>query len=55
MRFPNSFQIDECSIPEEMTISEYRRSQYGRSEPPRRRTWRERRPRITARRKAKSD
>jgi hypothetical protein len=39
MRFTNNFQLDECSIPEGMTIEEWRRS---RSAPRPRRTLRER-------------
>ena len=39
MRFTNNFQLDECSIPEGMTIEEWRRS---RSAPRPRRTLRDR-------------
>ncbi len=37
MRLNNSYRIEECSIPEDMTIADYRRSKAA----PRRR-WRER-------------
>ncbi len=52
MRFTNNFQLDECSIPEGMTIEEWRRS---RSKP--RRTLRDRarrRPRQAGRDSARA-
>ncbi len=51
MRLNNSFRTDECSIPEDMTIADYRRSKAAAAA--RRRTWRDRAAR--ARRPAKGE